>query len=277
MPSKSLILYIHGGGFVANTSSAHELYLRTIASKVDVPIISIDYSVAPEAPYPRAIEEVFYAYCWILNHPEFCGSTLERIGIISESAGSSIIMACIIKCLQNSIRIPDRLVNVYGVCSADLSITPSRFLSLIDPILPYSLMMEMLISYTVYKDQVNNASSKEHCLKISDDPLISQMTAPDEVLRKFPAISFLCPTMDPFLDDSIGFAKKLDELGVDVTVKILPGLSHSYNNFIQVRNIIGNLLISISKKTLKSLLFQISEECRKGLLVCIDEIKKALL
>ena len=54
----------HGGGFVSQTSKSHATYLKQWSVEWDMPIISIDYSLAPDAPYPRALEEVLYAYAW---------------------------------------------------------------------------------------------------------------------------------------------------------------------------------------------------------------------
>lgn len=74
-PAKGLIIHCHGGGFVAQSSKSHEGYLRDWAKILDVPILSIDYSLAPEAPFPRAFEEIFYAYCWARKNYLLLGST----------------------------------------------------------------------------------------------------------------------------------------------------------------------------------------------------------
>ncbi|XP_037831734.1 lipase, hormone-sensitive a [Kryptolebias marmoratus] len=63
-----LLVHFHGGGFVAQTSRSHENYLRTWSKELGVPVLSVDYSLSPEAPFPRALEECFYAYCWALNN-----------------------------------------------------------------------------------------------------------------------------------------------------------------------------------------------------------------
>uniref|UniRef100_A0A0C9QX50 Lipe protein n=1 Tax=Fopius arisanus TaxID=64838 RepID=A0A0C9QX50_9HYME len=67
-PSDVLLFHCHGGGFVADSPKAHETYLRNWAVALDIPIISIDYSLSPEAPYPRALEELVYTYAWALQH-----------------------------------------------------------------------------------------------------------------------------------------------------------------------------------------------------------------
>lgn len=123
--------------------------------------------------------------------------------MISESAGSSIAMSCIIKCIQNDLRLPDRLVTAYGVSAVDFSLSPSRFLSIIDPVLPFTLIFKFLMAYIADEKQKNKLMPlREYDLEVPDDHLISQIKASDEILMKFPSITFLCPSMDPCLDDA---------------------------------------------------------------------------
>jgi hormone-sensitive lipase len=83
-PSPGLIIHCHGGGFVAQSSRSHEMYLRDWACQLKVPILSIDYSLAPQAPYPRALEEVLYAYCWAITNARIMGSTAEKVILVGE-------------------------------------------------------------------------------------------------------------------------------------------------------------------------------------------------
>ena len=78
-PKDLVIFHVHGGGFISQTSKSHLDYLHQWSSKLDIPIISVDYSLAPEAPYPRALEEVFYVYCWMLKHFPALGTTGKTI------------------------------------------------------------------------------------------------------------------------------------------------------------------------------------------------------
>ncbi len=77
--SDFLIFHVHGGGFVSHTSESHLVYLKEWAAWTEVPILSVDYSLAPQAPYPRALEEILYAYVWMLNNAEHLGSAAKRI------------------------------------------------------------------------------------------------------------------------------------------------------------------------------------------------------
>ena len=49
-------------------------YLKSWSQDLGVPILSVDYSLSPEAPFPRALEECFYAYCWALKNAHLLGS-----------------------------------------------------------------------------------------------------------------------------------------------------------------------------------------------------------
>jgi len=55
----SLIIHIHGGGFIALDSNDHQSYLRSWANKTQVPVFSIDYRLAPEFPFPFALDDVW--------------------------------------------------------------------------------------------------------------------------------------------------------------------------------------------------------------------------
>jgi acetyl esterase/lipase len=252
-----LIFYVHGGGFVAQTSATGEFYLSEITRQLDVPIAAIDYTVALDAPFPRAIDETFYAYCWILKHPEYFGSTLDRIVFIGDSAGSSLAKACAIKCIQNNVRLPDRIVNAYGVTEVSWVMSPSRFASLADPILPFTMITKLLIAYVTSKEQkAENEMKKlrEFDAEIPNDILLTPIRASDEMLMKFPSMSFVCPTLDPCLDENLEFAKRLNRLGVSVSVRILENLSHAFLNFAHV-----------------------SDDCRRGMTIFIEEIQKSIL
>lgn len=48
-------------------------YLHSWSKELNVPVLSVDYSLSPEAPFPRALEECFYAYCWALNNCHLLG------------------------------------------------------------------------------------------------------------------------------------------------------------------------------------------------------------
>lgn len=146
--SKSLIIHAHGGGFVSQSSKCHLVYLFEWAVQLNVPILSIDYSLAPEAPYPRALQEIFYTYCWALENAEHLGSTAEKIILCGDSAGANLCLATMLKCITMKVRKPDGIFIAYCPVLVAFDPSPSRLLCLMDPLLPFGFMMRCLKAYS---------------------------------------------------------------------------------------------------------------------------------
>ncbi|XP_018426687.1 PREDICTED: hormone-sensitive lipase isoform X2 [Nanorana parkeri] len=145
--SPDLIIHFHGGGFVAQTSKSHEPYLKTWAQELEAPILSVDYSLAPEAPFPRALEECFYAYCWALRHCRLLGSTGERICLAGDSAGGNLCITVSLRAASVGIRLPDGIMVAYPATLLQATASPSRLLTLMDPLLPLSVLSKCLGAY----------------------------------------------------------------------------------------------------------------------------------
>jgi hormone-sensitive lipase len=211
--------------------------------KLDVPIISIDYSLAPEAPFPRAVEEVFYAYCWALKNSELLGSTGENIVLVGDSAGGNLATACVIKCIEMGIPTPKGLFNIYAVFMANYVMAPSRYLGLMDVALTYSTYMLLFPAYNGYdKKALVIENRKIPKLSINEDyevpkhHLFSPHFASDDILTEFPPTIILSSTLDSCLDEGIEFAKRLRNLKVDVKLDVIEGLMHGFLNISQVRD-----------------------------------------
>jgi hormone-sensitive lipase len=110
----ALIIHIHGGGFVAMSSSSHENYLRKWCNKLEVPVISIDYRLAPENPYPKALDDVWQAYNWIVeNSSDEFQIDLNKIILIGDSAGGNLALSLVYLLIIHNKRLPDALFLAY--------------------------------------------------------------------------------------------------------------------------------------------------------------------
>ncbi|XP_040183214.1 hormone-sensitive lipase isoform X2 [Rana temporaria] len=145
--SPDLIIHFHGGGFVAQTSKSHEPYLKIWAQELEAPILSVDYSLAPEAPFPRALEECFYAYCWALKHCRLLGSTGERVCLAGDSAGGNLCITVAMRAASVGVRLPDGIMVAYPATLLQATASPSRLLTLMDPLLPLSVLSKCLSAY----------------------------------------------------------------------------------------------------------------------------------
>ncbi|XP_059062892.1 hormone-sensitive lipase [Achroia grisella] len=172
-PADGIIFHCHGGGFVAQSSKSHETYLRDWAAKLNVPILSVDYSLAPQAPFPRALEEVYYAYCWMMNNFKELGTTGKRIVFAGDSAGANLITGCTLKILSSGLRRPEGLFMAYAPLLVSFIPSPARLLCLMDPLLPFGFMMRCLKAYAS-----PNTSTKGKEDKHKDPNTVSNATTP---------------------------------------------------------------------------------------------------
>ncbi|CAM4700997.1 hypothetical protein PO909_009408 [Leuciscus waleckii] len=165
-PSPWLVLHFHGGGFVAQTSKSHEPYLRSWSQDLNAPILSVDYSLAPEAPFPRALEECFYAYCWAIKNHNLLGWTGERVCLAGDSAGGNLCVTVSMRAAAHGVRMPDGIVAAYPATLLTVYASPSRLLTLIDPLLPLSVLSRCLSAYAGTDPQVEKQVEKVSTLSM---------------------------------------------------------------------------------------------------------------
>ncbi|GMT07176.1 hypothetical protein PENTCL1PPCAC_29350, partial [Pristionchus entomophagus] len=147
--SPHLLFHCHGGGYVATSSKSHETYLRVWAKLLNCTVVSIEYSLAPENPFPRATEECLFAYAWIVNNPALLGWTGEKLCMVGDSAGGNLIMSVNLRLLQlNVARKPDGIVPVYTPFLFQYLPSPSRLLSMMDPLLHMGIVLRCVAAYT---------------------------------------------------------------------------------------------------------------------------------
>ncbi|XP_051901453.1 hormone-sensitive lipase isoform X2 [Pristis pectinata] len=176
--SRFLVVHFHGGGFVAQTSKSHEPYLKSWSHELDSPILSVDYSLAPEAPFPRALEECFFAYCWAVKNCHLLGSTGERICLAGDSAGGNL---CITVCMQAAsygVRLPDGIMVAYPATLLQATASPSRLLTFIDPLLPLSVLSRCLGAYAGLEPADGSPSSSSSLEKADPLSVARNDTAP---------------------------------------------------------------------------------------------------
>ncbi|RZC40443.1 hormone-sensitive lipase [Asbolus verrucosus] len=178
-PARGLLFHCHGGGFVAQSSLSHECYLREWARQIKVPILSVDYNLAPEAPFPRALEEVTYAYCWALKNCHLLGSTGERIVAAGDSAGANLLLSTTLKCLHLGVPPPMGLFVAYVPTLVNFIPSPARLLCMMDPLLPFGFMMRCLKAYACPDPAKTTKSGVANCDQTSDTESFEEISESD--------------------------------------------------------------------------------------------------
>ncbi|XP_059082509.1 hormone-sensitive lipase-like [Tigriopus californicus] len=229
--SDAIFLHLHGGGFVSQTSKSHEPYLKAWAKTLGIPILSVDYSLAPEAPFPRAVEEVLFAYCWMRNNFKLLGTTGRKVIIGGDSAGGNLSVGLILQCIQLSLPKPDHLVAFYPSLLCQMYPSPSRLICLLDPLVMFPCLLRCLNCYADpnYMSTCPRTfvQELESCQNYTD-PLLSPLLTSPELLSLFPPTSLFSSDIDPCLDETVSFSNKLMTAGIKVTLEVLSGLPHGF-------------------------------------------------
>ncbi len=83
-------VYLHGGGWVIGNLDSHDRLCRQLANQAGICVVSVDYRLAPEHPYPAAIDDSAAAWRWVHSHCEHLRIDASRIGVAGDSAGGNL-------------------------------------------------------------------------------------------------------------------------------------------------------------------------------------------
>lgn len=98
----AVVLYVHGGGYVAGSVSTHRNLTGNLAKSLGCRVLSVDYRLAPEHPHPAPVEDACAAYRWLLDQ----GYDASRIAISGDSAGGGLTVATQLKLRDDGTALP---------------------------------------------------------------------------------------------------------------------------------------------------------------------------
>ncbi len=84
------IVYYHGGGWVTGDLDTHDGTCRLLAAEARAVVVAVDYRLAPEDPFPAAVDDAIGGYAWAVAHARSLGVVPERIGVMGDSAGGNL-------------------------------------------------------------------------------------------------------------------------------------------------------------------------------------------
>lgn len=98
----AVTLYLHGGGYVIGSPKTHRELARRLSTETGGSVLVIDYRLAPENPFPAAVEDAVSAYCWLLE----TGRQPEGLSIAGDSAGGGLAVATLVSLKDQGIPLP---------------------------------------------------------------------------------------------------------------------------------------------------------------------------
>jgi len=207
-----VVLHFHGGGYVFMLPESYARPNKEIAIDAGVIVVSVDYRLAPEHPFPAAIDDGVACYRWMREHAREIGGNPQRIAIIGESAGGGVAAATTARLLAEG----DEPPAAVALSCAWLYLrndTPSfRAFGPDDAFIDTATMNYWRDCYAPNKDQWT-------------DPLASPVFAD---VSAFPPACIIVGGIDPLYDDGVTFAEKLRAAGRDVELHDYEGMTHIF-------------------------------------------------
>lgn len=203
-----LVVYLHGGGCVLLDPGAYRPITSAIAEDADCIVVVPRYRLAPEHPFPAAVEDALAVYRWVLDESASLGADPGRVALCGDSAGGCLSAAITLECARAGLPQPRFQALVYPVTDIGGD-WPSYHLDGAE-----ETLREVEWLADLY--------ARGH----ESDPLASPLRADSH--RGLPPALILAAEIDPLLDQGRAYAEKLRESGVPVTHVVYGGMPHGF-------------------------------------------------
>lgn len=212
------LIFLHGGGWVGGSIETRDNGARLLAAESGVVVLSVDYALAPEHRFPGPLDDVVTVCHWIREHASDFGVDAERLAIGGDSSGANLALAAALDFRNAGQRFLRSLVLFYGVYAHDHDTDSHRLFGRDDRYTLSSAAMDCC--WRMY------LSDPEQDQDPRAAPLYANM-------HDLPPAYIMCGSLDPLLDDSLRLHAKMAAAGVDVTKRIVDGVTHSFLSFVE--------------------------------------------
>jgi monoterpene epsilon-lactone hydrolase len=204
------VLYLHGGGYAIGSLNTHRRLAYDISAAASARVLVIDYRLAPEHPFPAAVEDAAKAWRWLLAQ----GLSPGRLAIAGDSAGGGLTIATLVNLRGQKLALPACAVAISPWIDLDGTGTSMTARSAMDPMVQKPGLDWMAGMYLAGKD--------------SKTPLAAPMHAD---LKGLPPILIQVGSAETLLDDATRLAEKLHNAGGEVRLAVWPNQLHVFPFF----------------------------------------------
>jgi monoterpene epsilon-lactone hydrolase len=207
---RHVVLYFHGGVYVLGDAFAAAELASQIGRRTSAKVISVDYRLAPEHPYPAAIDDALAAYEALLNG----GTAASEIVLAGESAGGGLAIATLVNARDHGLPLPAAAFVMSPYADLTLAGTSMDTKHEFDPLLSRENLQPRVLDYIAGHDAAS--------------ALISPIFAD---LSGLPPVIIQVGTHEVLLDDAIRLARQAAIADVQVTLDITPGVPHVFQAY----------------------------------------------
>jgi len=207
---RHVVLYFHGGVYVMGDAFLAADLASQVGRRTHAEVISVDYRLAPEHPYPAAVDDALAAYEALLQN----GTAPSDIAFAGESAGGGLAVATLVNARDHGLPLPAAAFVMSPYADLTLAGTSMETKREVDPLMSRELLQARVTDYTAGRDAALGLIS----------PIFADLSG-------LPPLIIQAGTHEVLLDDSVRLAQQAAAADVAVTLDITPGVPHVFQNF----------------------------------------------
>jgi len=210
---RPLLVFFHGGGFSVGDIETHDVPCRLLCHHAGIHVLSVDYRLAPECPFPAALEDGEAAFQWAVLNGGRLGADPTQIGIGGDSAGATIATVVTQSRAARGERLPDLQLLIYPV---------------IDCVKTYASKENFGSGFLLTTKDIARFGERYAPGQDPSDPRLSPLFGKN-LSGLAPAI-VVTAAFDPLRDEGEIYAQALQDAGTQARVIRMPGMIHAFIN-----------------------------------------------
>jgi epsilon-lactone hydrolase len=218
---RHVVLYFHGGAYVIGDAFLAADLASQVGRRTHAKVISVDYRLAPEHPYPAAVDDALAAYEALLHD----GIAPSDIAFAGESAGGGLAVATLVNARDHGLPLPAAAFVMSPYADLTLTGTTMETKREVDPLFSRELLQERVADYAAGQDAALG--------------LISPIFAD---LSRLPPLLIQAGTHEVLLDDAVRLARQAATADVEVTLDITPQVPHVFQAYSAMLDEAGSAL-----------------------------------
>jgi len=228
---RPLLVFLHGGGFVLGDLETHDPACRLLCRHAGLHVLSVDYRLAPEHPFPAALEDSIAAFAWAHAHAHELGADPARIAVGGDSAGGNLSAALSQLAVREGTPAPALQLLLYPAVDRTVSrASMERFAE-------GFFLTRADIAW--FHNHYTSASGVDH-----SDPRLSPLKSRE--LSGLPPALVITAGFDPLRDEGEAYAAALQAAGTPVTLRRFDGLVHGFANMTGVSQACRGAVLEIA-------------------------------
>jgi acetyl esterase len=228
--AQPLLVYLHGGGFVIGDVESYDSVCRILCRHAGVHVLSVDYRLAPEHPFPAAVHDAGAALEWAFAHAGELGADPARVAIGGDSAGGNLAATVARLATRDGDPVPAMQLLIYPATDVE-SAWPSRERFTRGPYLLTTADIDFFERHYMGETA-------------GEDPLGSPLLAGD--LSNLPTALVVTAGFDPLRDEGEAYARALRDAGSPAILRRFPDLVHGFVNLAAINPASHDALVEIA-------------------------------